>query len=353
MRFINLMGCRPGMILARDVLNANGITLLRAGSELKPSYLETLKKLGYKGCYIEDDFSKDVNAREAVSVAVRNEAAILVYELFSKSAFDKNTIQSHMLTNVKNILDDIVEQIISNRDAVVNVLNLKSFDQYTYQHSVDVAVLSVLIGKEMGLVRRELIELGTAAFFHDIGKMFISQAILNKPSSLTKDEFEEVKRHPQLGYDYLKNMLGMSEVICKTALYHHERFAIPDGYPSQITGIEIPLYARIVAVADTYDAITSKRPYKEAMRANEAYELIMGSSGSHFDPVVVNAFTKKIAPFPVGITVRLSNGKEGIVFQNHENFLLRPIIKVMDSPRGTLLDLLDPENLDITIDEMI
>lgn len=356
MRFVNLNNCKPGMIIARDIFSQNGITLLCAGSELRPTYLETLKKLGYKGCYIEDDISKDIKMKEAVSITVRNEAAILLYETFSKARFGQNTIQKHLLNSINDILDDVVDQIMRNRDSVVNVMSLKTFDQYTYQHSVDVAVLAVYMGKEMNLVRSQLIELGKASFFHDIGKMFVNQAVLNKPGSLTPIEFEEVKKHPQLGYDFLKDTMGMSDKICEAALYHHERFD-GNGYPTKKEGLKIPLFARIIAVADTFDAITSKRPYKEAAIPSEAYEYIMASASTQFDPEIVNVFVKKIAPFPVGVTVMLSDGREGIVQDNNEHFMMRPIIKLLEpdltKSNDNSIDLSDPDNIDITIVQML
>ena len=339
------------MIIARDLYSTAGIILLRAGNPLKASYIDTLKKQGYRGCYIDDDISKDIKIKDAISVPARNEAAIMVYEVFSKANFDKNTIQNQLLESIEDVLEDIVEQIMSNRDAVISVMSLKSFDDYTYKHCVDVGVLSILIGKEMGMLRSQLVELGKAAFFHDIGKKFISQSLLFKPDKLTPKEIEDVRRHPQLGHDFLKDNLNMSQRICDVALYHHEHYD-GNGYPNGISGTDIPLFARIVAVADSYDAITSVRPYKDAVIASEAYEHIMASSSSQFDPAIVNCFCKKIAPFPVGVTVKLSDGRIAIVKENNPNLMTRPIVKLI-KPDVTLpanvLDLALPEYLNITI----
>lgn len=372
MRFINLESCTPGMIVSRDIVN-NGVTFLRAGKALKESYIKTLDNLGYKGCYIEDDFSKYIKMTETISPAVRNEAITLAYEIFSVSKPSQNMIQKQLMESVNDILDDIVDQIIRNRDESINIISLKSFDLYTYQHSVDVSVMAVFLGKEYGLVRSQLIELGKSAFFHDIGKAFISQTILNKPDKLTPEEFEEIKLHPEMGFDYLKDILYMSKNICESALYHHEKFS-GGGYPKGLSGKEIPLFSRIIAIADTYDAITSKRPYKEAMIASEAYEYIMAASEIQFDPELVQLFVKKVAPFPIGTTVRLSNNLEGVVKENNSNVMMRPIIQLfnkkeeqsddeaqiekIDQAEKTdktkqeeyeCLDLSDPKNSSITI----
>ena len=302
MRFINVSGCTQGMCLARDIKNFNGITLLHQGTELKPSHIETLKKLGYRGIYVNDmpapdplqialDGDDEPTPPLLPDGCLRQEAVIRIYDVFKPSAFEPGTIQHDLLHSVTDVLEQVIEQISSNHDAVVSVFNLEHICQYNYQHSVNVAVLSVLIAREMGL-QDKLPELGMAALFHDIGNMFVPQSILNKPDYLDDKEFEKIKRHPVLGYDYLKDIVGLSELVCQTALYHHERYGSPYGYPGHKSGLGIPLYARIVAVADSYDAMVSKRPYREALPPDEAARMIRCLSGSYYDPCVVNAFAK-------------------------------------------------------------
>ena len=328
MRFVRLSSCKEGMIIGRNVYGNNGMILLRAGNPVKQNHIDTLLRLGYLGIYVEDAFSKGIDMKEVVIGETRNAATTTIQELFSKSKFIDMKSTALIIEQIQDILGAIVDQILSNRDSVINILSLKSFDNYTYQHCADVGILSVILGLELKIQRRKLLDLGKAAFFHDIGKMFVRQEILNKPSKLTPEEFEEVKKHTELGYIYVKNVLNQPDRVCNGALFHHERYS-GGGYPNNVSGNDIPFFAKIIAIADAYDTIISKRVYKEAMLASEAYEYIMGNVGTHFDPTVAGAFLRKIAPFPVGTCVRLSNGRPAIVVENRASFMMRPVVKLL------------------------
>ena len=356
MRFLRIENCEAGMVIAKDILSPNGVTLLRAGNVLKNQYIENLRNFGYKGIYIEDNLSKGIHVKELVNSALRNETTEILQDLFGKMKFITPREFDKTLKDIEELLDEVVDQIIRNRESTVNIMSLKTFDQYTYQHSVDVSILSVLIGKELKLQRPQLISLGTAAMFHDLGKMLVPLAILNKPGKLTESEFDEIKKHPEYGYTILKEKLNLPDIICEVALHHHERYN-GAGYPHKLKADDIPFFAKIVAVADTYDAMTSKRVYKDAILASEAYEYIMSNAQEHFDPEIAKAFLKKVAPFPVGTTVMLSNGKQGIVTQNHEDFMMRPMVKLApehDGAEGVVVDLaIDPAMLSVTITQVL
>ena len=239
---------------------------------------------------------------------------------------------------------------------MVNLVNIKSFDLYTYQHSVNVCVLCVLIGVALCIPRNEMRDLALAAVLHDIGKVFINKEILNKPGKLTPEEFEVIKNHTQLGYDFInkKNILSASVYI--PVLMHHERYD-GTGYLSGQKGEAIPLFSQIISVSDVYDAITSDRPYHEAILPSEAYEYILGNAGRHFSPKIVDVFVKKIAPFPEGYNVQLSNGMAGIVYKNYEDCLARPLIKLHRLPgqqEDRFVDLKNDKNaLDIIIQKIL
>jgi len=170
--------------------------------------------------------------------------------------------------------------------------------------------------------------LGMAALMHDVGKIFIPKEIINKRSKLTKEEFELIKKHPIKGYKMLKNSNSFPYHSCIGILHHHERFN-GTGYPTGLSGEEISLLGRIITVSDVYDALTSDRPYRKALFPSEAVEYIMGGCGTLFDPKISNAFVKIIAPYPVGVSVKLSNNKSGIVVKNYPDFCLRPVVKIL------------------------
>jgi HD-GYP domain-containing protein (c-di-GMP phosphodiesterase class II) len=183
------------------------------------------------------------------------------------------------------------------------------------------------IGVEMNLPTKKLHELGLAAVLHDIGKIHIEKGILLKQGKLTDDEYEQVKQHSELGYKHLKNTYEIPMASYVGVLQHHERYD-GTGYPFQKAKDEISLYGRIICIADVYDAITSNRPYRKAMLPSEAMEYIMANSGSMFDSEIVEIFIKKIAAYPVGMSVKLSNNMEALVVNNNVGAPLRPIVKV-------------------------
>lgn len=352
MRFIRLDGCEAGMILGKSVYGQNGLVLLRYGTPIKQSHIDALRRLGYTGIYVEDDLSKGIIIPEAIKPETHNRAQQVVKELFAGSKFAELYNTAAMVKEAEDVLEEVVSQIVRSKTMVANVNSLKTYDDYTHQHCVDVGVLSIVLGRELRLGRKALINLGKAAFFHDIGKMFVPKLILNKPERLNEEEFEEMKKHSQYGHDCLKYVLKQPKLIYESVLYHHERFD-GSGYPLGSAGGDIPFFAKIIAVTDVYDAITSKRPYKSPMIATEAYEYIMGNAGKHFDHEVVNAFVRKIPPFPVGMIVLLSDNKRAIVVENRANSMMRPLVRLIDGVeigQSDLLDLaLDESSRSITI----
>jgi HD-GYP domain-containing protein (c-di-GMP phosphodiesterase class II) len=173
----------------------------------------------------------------------------------------------------------------------------------------------------------QLCDLGFAAILHDIGKVFVKKEILSKESALDDAEFEEMKHHPSLGYDYIKKVSKVSNASKIGILHHHEKFG-GGGYPDNLMEEAISLYGRIIAIADVYDAMTSDRPYRKGIIPSEVIEYIMGCSNTLFDPDLVNLFIRKIAPYPIGTTVNLSNGLTGIVVENYESFSMRPKLRI-------------------------
>ena len=352
MRFISIRNLKQGMIVARSLYGAHGVLLLREGFALSIRHITALMRLGYPGAYVMDDSSFDIVAEEVIDEAKRATAMTIAKEMFEKSRTAKLEKNSDMFNSVAVLIDDIVTQVFSSNEAVLNIPLLKSFDEYTYQHSVDVGLLSVVVGRALELPRSIVLDLGKAAFLHDMGKMFIPKQILNKPGRLTNEEFDVIKKHPELGYDFAKSILRQPEHICRGVLSHHERFD-GSGYPNRITGEKTPLFAKIISVVDVYDAISSRRAYKDAEVASEAYEFIMGNAGTHFCPEVARAFCSSVAPFPVGVTVELSDGRNAVVIKNNKHFMMRPVVRVIDRNNPKKHDNIDLARdinaLDITI----
>jgi HD-GYP domain-containing protein (c-di-GMP phosphodiesterase class II) len=234
------------------------------------------------------------------------------------------------------IAEKMVNQMIENAPVSVDMIDLRNFDDYTYRHSVNVAVLSTVIGMHLGYTKEYLNELCTAALLHDIGKQMLYPEILNKPGFLTDDEYEHIKEHPQMAYDILKERMDISAKVRISVLSHHEN-EDGSGYPRGLKGDEIFAFAKIIHVADVFDALTSKRPYKQPYAKSEAVEYLMGNCGRLFDTKVVEAFINSISVYPKGMEVLLSDGRRGIVSANRNNSL-RPVVRLFNGEEINLND---------------
>jgi HD-GYP domain-containing protein (c-di-GMP phosphodiesterase class II) len=192
--------------------------------------------------------------------------------------------------------------------------------------------MSIAIGIELGFTNEMLNDLGTAGLLHDVGKVSVPIEIITKPGRLTPEEFEAVKMHPVYAAQHLKERSLVNESIYRGIIQHHEKMD-GTGYPYKLSGTQIHPYARIISVADVYDALTSNRPYRTPNPPNEAIEYIMAGMGTQFDEKVLRAFLRKVAPFPMGSTVQLSNGEKASVLKNYPDSPLRPYVMVLDSTK--------------------
>ncbi|SHI12747.1 HD-GYP domain, c-di-GMP phosphodiesterase class II (or its inactivated variant) [Sporobacter termitidis DSM 10068] len=326
MRFVPANCLREGMRVARTLYGKNNEKLLIAGVELSKKNIDSIQRKKFPGLYIDDDLSRDISVISTISDELRMETAKGVKKIFTE-AKDRGDPKAKIVGIMQQV-DGIVDELLANRYMMVNMIDLKCYDNYTYLHSVNVAVLSIVTGIAMGLDRDTLSRLGLSAILHDIGKVFINKKIINKPGILTPEEFEEVKKHSQLGYDYARNKFRLQSVIYTGIIDHHEKYD-GSGYPNGKCGGEISLFGKIIAVADVYDALTSERPYRKAQSPSEAMEYVLGGVESIFDPRVSTIFIRKVAPYPIGTTVRLSNGYTAIVLENFEEVCMRPRVRVI------------------------
>jgi HD-GYP domain-containing protein (c-di-GMP phosphodiesterase class II) len=265
-----------------------------------------------------------------------------------------------MLSELDRIAARMAREIDQTGDFALALADLSSADGYTLQHSVDVAALGLLVGqrlyRERGYVdyrgRRtfekidqRLTRLGLGLLLHDIGKLVVPAEILNKPGELDPHEWEIVKGHPNAGVELLRSDL-ISPLVKVVVRSHHERWD-GTGYPDGKAGLDIHELARIAAVADVYDAVTSERPYARAKPAHVGVRVIRTGAGDHFDPEIVKAFSKIVAPFPPGDSIELSDGRGGVVASVPERQIDRPVVRVLGDGEPYDLPLADHPRLRI------
>lgn len=327
MRFVPVSCIREGMIVGKQLLGRNGELLLNSGSIIHSSYISKIEELGYNGIYVNDDLSSDIEISEVISDALKNKAVKAIKDTFESMESGKKVSEEN-IEKIGDLVNEIVENILSSKCAMINMVDLKVFDDYTFYHSVNVSVLSIVIGNALSLNRNILYKLGLSAVLHDIGKVFIPKMILNKKSRLTDEEQETIQSHAYKGYEYLKEKFQIPAPSYVGILQHHERYD-GTGYPNMAKDVQISLFGRIIAVADVYDALTSNRPYRKALTPSDAIEYIMGGGGTLFDPSIASRFTQVVAPYPVGSCVLLSNNKTGIVVENYSDCCIRPRIKII------------------------
>ena len=326
MRYVPIKYVSEGMILAKTLYGANGEVLLTKEMPLLLSYVKILSKLGFCGLYINDEFSEDITVNEIISVELKMKTIKSINNLMQPN-IRKKEIQSS-LKIIEKLMGNIVDEISCNEDIMINMIDLKVSSEYTFYHSVNVCVLSIVLGAALKLKKSDLYLLGTSALLHDMGKIYTPKEILDKPEKLTYEEFEIIKQHSENGYRYVKENLDINNKVYMGIYQHHERYD-GTGYPLNIKGEEISLFGRIIAIADVYDAFVSDRPYRKGVLPSEAIEYIMAFCGTMFDQRLVKTFFTKVAPYPVGTCVYLSNDLIGIVVKNYSSYCLRPSVKII------------------------
>lgn len=327
MIFVPYYKLKRGMKIANDIYlsdkRLSKAFLLKQGAILTKEHIKKLANFNISGVYIDDGRKNPI-----LDESLRKECILAVRNIFNWCENTHSILNESTIKQIENISEKLVDNIYKNKDISVSILDLQTYDLDTYLHSVSVTVISIAIGTALSLDKKELCKLGVCALLHDIGKLEIPIEIINKPSKLTKEEFEIVKTHAELGGKYVMDHKCVSNDIYEGIISHHEKYN-GTGYPNGLKNDEIPLFGRIIAVADVYDALTGNRPYRNPIKPLEAIEYIMAGVGSSFDYNIVKAFLRKIEPYPVESYVKLSDKRSAKVLKVNKDNPLRPVIKIV------------------------
>ncbi len=324
MRRLSISQLKENMVLARSIYDGDARVLLHAGIILDNTYINRLQELGINSVYIQDPFLDGVEIPEPISEVTRIKTIKVIKENFSNLENDRKLNIRAVKTLVENILDELLE----NYNVLIHLTDIRTYDDYTFAHSVNVCILAVMTGISLGYHDLKLKELGLGALLHDIGKTKIDKEILNKPDDLTKEEYDEIKNHPAYGFELLRGYQELPLLSAHIAYQHHERWD-GNGYPRRLSGEKIHEYARIVAVADIYDALLADRPYRPAYSVNQALLVLKRIAGTYLDKRIVSAFISNIAIYPIGTIVELNTGDIAIVVDVNREHPNRPVLKVI------------------------
>lgn len=278
-------------------------------------------------------------AARAIKICARSKQAVT--SMFKEARMGKALSSDDALP----IVEEISTSVTRNPGALIGLARLKDKDDYTYMHSVAVCALMVSLARQLGLNDEQVREAGMAGLLHDIGKMAIPLNILNKPGKLTDAEFDAVKSHPVEGHRMLLEGSGIGDVVLDVCLHHHEKVD-GSGYPGRLTDEQISLYAKMGAVCDVYDAITSNRPYKNGWEPAESLRKMAEWSKGHFDTAIFHAFVKSVGIYPIGSLVRLESDHLGVIIEQTGKSLLTPVVKVFFSIKSN--GRITPEILDLS-----
>ena len=238
------------------------------------------------------------------------------------------------LARVGELVSEMSDSVLRHPSALISLARLKTSNDYTHMHSVAVSGLMIGLAHGLNLSQDLVLEAGIAGMLHDIGKIAVPDAILNKPGKLTDEEFDVIRKHPNAGMNILTNNEYLSESVLDVCLHHHEKYD-GRGYPHRLAKEQISLFSRMGAICDVYDALTSGRAYKAGWDPAEAIHQMANWEG-HFDNEILHAFVKTIGIYPVGALVRLESGLLGVVIEQHEKSLLTPQVKVFFSTCSNL-----------------
>lgn len=341
---VAIVDARPGMMVAQDLYSNDGLILLKAGTMLTDGIIKALKKRGVIAVEIggqrAEALKPEQDKVDILSDKIRTEAEHTVRDIWN-AVSRGNAIN---VDQVKITVEDMLQELLGKEFTFLKLVDIGAMDDYTFTHSVNVCVLSLILGIIKGYSETQLFELGIGSLLHDLGKIIIPPEIINKPGSLNNEELGIVHKHPAYGFSILCQEPRISIESSLVAYQHHERYD-GSGYPHGLKGDQIHEYAQLVSIVDIYDALTSDRVYRSKISPYEAVEILVAMSGQELNSVYVKSFLENVELYPLGSIVELQNGLLGIVTAVNKKLPTRPLIALLAREGEQLVPVGEDVNL--------
>ncbi len=328
MRYVSLEKITDEMILAQNIKDVYGRVLITKGAKLSISKRKKLKNFEITGVYIDDEWSADIFIEPVVEEKLMNSSIKALKEM--------------NLDEIENCACEIIDKLMGADDYIHDMETIKAYDENTFEHCLNVAISAVTLGIGLGYNFYRLKNLAVGSMMHDIGKQLVPIEIINKKGKLTDAEMDEVKMHPTYGYSILSKEINVYSSTREIVHQHHENWN-GSGYPRGLKENEIYELAMVTHICDVYDALISKRSYKDAFKIKTAIDIVQEGDGTMFSPDLMKSFFKYVPIYHKGTEVELSNGERALVYKNNRGSMLQPTVKLITG------DLIDLRKSDLTI----
>ena len=342
MRLKSIEHLKAGDMLAKPVYDDKCQLLLSKDAILTESYIKRLEQSNIQCVYVEDELSHGIEFESVVSDELKIRSVNTIKHVFKSLSERKSSMYTVKdLDAIKDVIDALMDEIFSHRNTLYCMTELMGTDMYTYHHSAEVAILSMLVARSMGLNNAFIHKIGVGALLHDIGKMKIPGELLNKTGMLTEEETELLRTHPQLGYNMLKESANISPISRQIVLLHHEKLN-GVGYPLGLKNQDIPVHVRVVTMCDIFNATTSNRSYKNRLNADMALEILRVETVYELDREIYHHLLKVANIYPAGTLVELSDGRLAIVVKENHEAQTRPVLQIVkNNVRDESINLMD------------